>query len=403
MNAIVAVDITKDFVMTHPGVGHRQRLRNRFLAEEKAALTEEGLLELLLTFAIPQKDVRSLAGALLERFGSLQAVLSAAPDALRQVIGIGDAAVVLLKLVGRLAENHLPPKIAEVRESNRLQPPLFPSEKEDAEISQPLPVLLDSPPVQQRSPRSRTGLFGKGLMKETLELLPQLPDTASMEEVRTFLRGALHFNSAHTRQRYASYITARMFPNGRVDTALCAFARQYAGTQALRDVCFYRFLQTEPLVGQFLRDRVAPALGRGILARSTVRQFLEERFPGTKRQTIQSTASSIIEVLTSSGLVQMEKAKLTFQCREVCIESFAFILHSEFPDPGIYDLRKIEGHSLLDSLLWRPDKILPALYELRNRGLIAKISEIDSVRQFTTRYTLNDLVQHLMQDQGVTL
>jgi len=37
--------------------GHRQRLRNRFLSEEESALTEEGLLELLLTFAIPQTRI----------------------------------------------------------------------------------------------------------------------------------------------------------------------------------------------------------------------------------------------------------------------------------------------------------------------------------------------------------
>jgi hypothetical protein len=44
----------------HPK-GHRQRLRDRFLSEEASALTEESLIELLLTFAIPQKDVRPLA------------------------------------------------------------------------------------------------------------------------------------------------------------------------------------------------------------------------------------------------------------------------------------------------------------------------------------------------------
>ncbi|NLN86157.1 MAG: hypothetical protein GX133_00865 [Syntrophomonadaceae bacterium] len=43
-------------------------------------------------------------------------------------------------------------------------------------------------------------------------------------------------------------------------------------------------------------------------------------------------------------------------------------------------------------MLWRPEQILPTLFELRNLGLLAKVSEIDSVRQFTTRYTLEQLV-----------
>ena len=390
--------------MAPPMVGHRQRLRNRFLSEEESALTEEGLLELLLTFAIPQKDVRPLASVLLERFGSLQAVFNAAPDLLRQIIGIGDSALVLIKLVGHLAgKNRLLSKATKVLESDNLQQTLFPSESSESQIHKPSPIPLKSRRPNRRPQRSRTGLFGKGLMKEIVKFLPQLPDTESVAEVRTFLRGELHFNSARTRQRYASYITVRLFPTGRIDKALCLFAKQYPGTQALRDVCFYRFMQAEPVVAQFVQEGLFPALGRGFVARAGVRQFLEERFPEAKPQTVQSTASSIIEVLTTAGLARLEKTKLAFQFRDVCIESLAFILYSEFPEPGMYDLGKIETHPVLQTLLWRPDKILPALYELRNRGLIAKISEIDSVRQFTTRYDLNDLVQHLLEDQGVTL
>src|SRR5438552_3286131 len=88
--------------MAKPTEGHRQRLRDRFLSGEGRALTEESLIELLLTFAIPQKDVQPLAVALLERCGSLQAVLDASPETLRQVPGIGDATVALLKLVGHI-------------------------------------------------------------------------------------------------------------------------------------------------------------------------------------------------------------------------------------------------------------------------------------------------------------
>lgn len=105
MKAVAAANIIEDedLVMAPPMVGHRQRLRSRFLSREESALTEEGLLELLLTFAIPQKDVRPLAGTLLECFGSLQAVLNADPDILRQVIGIGDTALILIELVSYIA------------------------------------------------------------------------------------------------------------------------------------------------------------------------------------------------------------------------------------------------------------------------------------------------------------
>jgi hypothetical protein len=47
--------------------------------------------------------------------------------------------------------------------------------------------------------------------------------------------------------------------------------------------------------------------------------------------------------------------------------------------------------------------MLRALYELRNRRLIAKVSEIDSVRQFTTSHDLDGLVQRLVGEAIVPL
>lgn len=62
----------------------------------------------------------------------------------------------------------------------------------------------------------------------------------------------------------------------------------------------------------------------------------------------------------------------------------------------MYPLRDLERHPVLQTMLWKPDRVMPALYELRNQGLIARISEIDSVRQFTLRYTLDSLVRELV-------
>lgn len=83
--------------------GHRQRLRARFLAGETEALSELALLELLLTFAIPRREVKPIAQMLLDRFGSLNAVLAADASELMQVNGISEASATLIKLVGHLA------------------------------------------------------------------------------------------------------------------------------------------------------------------------------------------------------------------------------------------------------------------------------------------------------------
>ncbi len=79
--------------------GHRARLRSRFMDGGDKAVAEYELLELLLFRSIPRKDVKELAKSLLERFGGLAGVLSAEPERLREVDGLGDAAVTDLKII----------------------------------------------------------------------------------------------------------------------------------------------------------------------------------------------------------------------------------------------------------------------------------------------------------------
>ena len=65
----------------------------------------------------------------------------------------------------------------------------------------------------------------------------------------------------------------------------------------------------------------------------------------------------------------------------------------------MYDVGKVETGPSFQTLLWRPDALVRGLYELRNRGLIAKVSEIDSVRQFTTIHNLEGLVQRMAGEE----
>lgn len=83
--------------------GHRERLRTRFLEGDASALSEVALLELLLTYSIPRRDVRPLAEALLGKFGNTAAVIAAEPSELEKLSGIKESSVVLLKLTHRLS------------------------------------------------------------------------------------------------------------------------------------------------------------------------------------------------------------------------------------------------------------------------------------------------------------
>ena len=79
--------------------GHRQRLRQRFLAGGRDAVPDYELLELLLFAAIPQRDTKPLAKALIAHFGSFADVLAAPPERLKEVDGVKDATVSALKIV----------------------------------------------------------------------------------------------------------------------------------------------------------------------------------------------------------------------------------------------------------------------------------------------------------------
>lgn len=80
-------------------VGHRERLRDRFLAGGPDALPDYELLELVLFRAIPRRDVKPLAKSLIEAFGSYADVLSADRARLAEVKGLGAAAITEIKIV----------------------------------------------------------------------------------------------------------------------------------------------------------------------------------------------------------------------------------------------------------------------------------------------------------------
>lgn len=87
--------------------GHRQRLKDRFLKEGLDGFAPHNVLELLLFYAVPQRDTNELAHRLLARFGSLSGVLDADFDELCQVEGVGANVATLLKLMPGLARRYL--------------------------------------------------------------------------------------------------------------------------------------------------------------------------------------------------------------------------------------------------------------------------------------------------------
>ena len=86
--------------------GHRDRLRQRFVQAGSDALHDYEMLELILFRAIPRRDVKPLAKELIERFGSFAEVIAAPLERLKEVEGLGEAAITDLKIV-QAAANRL--------------------------------------------------------------------------------------------------------------------------------------------------------------------------------------------------------------------------------------------------------------------------------------------------------
>lgn len=364
--------------------GHRERLRQRFVGGDRGALTDEALLEMLLSYAIPQKDVRPLSKLLIDSFGNFNAVLSASLQDLCKVAGIKEYSAILINLTNIIRKNY--PFFPSMIQKSQQEPVM----RQDD--STPQYNKKDTKPTKLKT-RKRTGIFGKAILKEAIEMLPKLPDTDSLSDIRQFLISNLHFSAEQTRQRNSSYITQRMFPNGIADKALRLFAHKYEGMQELRDVCFYRFCKAEPLMLDVISEIIIPAIGAGKIKRHRIREYLIERFPESK--SIADCTKAIVDALSAAGIVHADRIYLSFSYREIQPHSFAFVIHSEFPEPGMHNLAKLEQNRHILAMLWNPTRILSTLYELRNLELISRISEIDNVRQFTTKWQLEELVTRI--------
>jgi DNA repair protein RadC len=80
-------------------LGHRERLRRRFREAGPDSLPDYELLELILFRAAPRRDTKPLAKALIARFGTFAEAMNAPEELLREVPGIGEAAITELRLV----------------------------------------------------------------------------------------------------------------------------------------------------------------------------------------------------------------------------------------------------------------------------------------------------------------
>ena len=83
----------------HHGKGHRERLRERLLRRGGESLSDHELIEYLLALAIPRRDTKTIAKALIAEFGGFSALLSADPEAIAKQPDMGETSTAAIKIV----------------------------------------------------------------------------------------------------------------------------------------------------------------------------------------------------------------------------------------------------------------------------------------------------------------
>lgn len=81
--------------------GHRARLRQKFLDNQ---LAEYEILELLLTYAIPRRDVRMLARQLYKKYQNIDDILSASMESLMENEGVKESTAIFFKVINKITQ-----------------------------------------------------------------------------------------------------------------------------------------------------------------------------------------------------------------------------------------------------------------------------------------------------------
>jgi DNA repair protein RadC len=80
-------------------LGHRERLRARFLAAGADAMPDYEILELVLTTILPRQDVKPLAKGLIATFGSFADAIAAPIEKLTEIDGVKEKTAIQLKVI----------------------------------------------------------------------------------------------------------------------------------------------------------------------------------------------------------------------------------------------------------------------------------------------------------------
>jgi hypothetical protein len=284
------------------------------------------------------------------------------------------------------------------RVEGRLGKPVAPTAREkllflEPDEEQAPKTVNDAQSLRPRFAEPVLREYANHFAEHALLHLPQSANYHTVEDFRDYLSNKLRFNSQATRRRSANYIVRRFFPGEVYNADLPQFAAT-AGKPALGEALFYLTCRSERIVSLVAEEIVFPSLAQGGVSRSRVREYVQSKFPDSK--SADSIGQSIVRSYEVYGIGSSNRTRLSVSLREGCLASFAYVLHLEFPEPGMHSFEKMCDGPMHRWLLWDQQWMIRQLYRLREVGLISKVSEIDRMRQFTIKFTMVDALQGIV-------
>lgn len=366
--------------------GHRQRLREQFTADP-AGFSELELVELLLTYAIPRRDVAPLSESLLAEFGTIENLLAAKHGELTAIKGVGDNVATLVNLVTILSERRPLSGSDLKRSDNEIASDgvVEPSEQE-TDIAQ------TAKSATRRKSSTRT--FTNDLAQAALDYLPQASKFQDVESYEQYLLETLPYNSASSRRRYTSNLTNRYFADGAIDTPLTLFLSHESDSSSVKAAIFYETVVVESALRIIAEKCIWPALPAGKILRERLHSFLTSTYAEVSPSTIQRMLYSVVNVYSILNGANADKVALHFRIRQGTLPAFLYLLSAQFPEPGIYNMDVLEAGPMRRWLLWDREWMRKQLYNLQDLGVVAKISEIDTIRQFSLTLSRTDALNH---------
>jgi len=127
--------------------------------------------------------------------------------------------------------------------------------------------------------------------------------------------------------------------------------------------------------------------------RESILRHLPDAGPASQTKILRSLFNTYLIL----GVGTQNETTLRFQVQSATVEAFLYILTAEFPQPGMYSFDALESGPMRLWLLWDREWMRQQLYNLRDLGVIAKVSEIDTLRQFTLSFDQWAALRHYFQ------